>query len=374
MIRPARPGLVLAALALVACAGPNPGPRDATTGRDSAGVVAGGTGVGTRGAGGTGGASGADPVRFVAERRPWTFQGREGWILATPSVELHTTLRDRRLIHRLPPFLELAHAHRTTAITPLYRPREPLQTFVFASRLEWESLTRSLLRDNARAYLRIERGGYSINGMGVFYDLGQRDTFVMAAHEGWHQFIQTAFADPLPVWLDEGIACYFEGFRWREDDTDVPEFLPWLNPQRFDQLRTAASNGTLLRLDELVHNRPQDLLDTDRGGAGALNYYAQCWALVHFFMESDSGARRPALERLLRDAQAGRFVDAVRETSGERESSVLRTRRTGSGALAAYWPDESIESMDRAYQAFVRRIVRTGGRDRALMGRSPIPE
>lgn len=318
--------------------------------------------------------AGADPVRFVADRRPWTFQGNEGWILTTPSVELHTTVRERRMLHRLPPFLELAHAHRLNAITPLVRNEEPLQTFVLASRLEWDALTRSLLRDNARAYLRIERGGYSVNGMGIFYDLGPRDTFVMAAHEGWHQFIQTAFADPLPVWLDEGIASYFEGFRWREDEPDTPEFLPWLNQQRFDQLRSAAAGRTLLRLEELVLNRPQDLLDTDRGGAAALNYYAQVWALVHFFMESDNGRRRPGLERLLRDAQAGRFVAAVGEVSGEREAGVLRTRRTGAGALAAYWPEESMESMDRAYQAFILRIVRTGGRDRALMGRSPIPD
>tara|TARA_R110000782_G_scaffold39714_7_gene92116 strand:- start:312 stop:1355 length:1044 start_codon:yes stop_codon:yes gene_type:complete len=316
--------------------------------------------------------AGSDPVRFVAERTPWTFQGRTGWLMTTPSVELRTTVNDRRLLHRLPPFLELANAHRLNAITPLVRPAEPLQTYVLASRTEWDALTRQLLRDQARPYLRIERGGYAVNGMGIFYDLGPRDTFVMAAHEGWHQHIQTSFADPLPVWLDEGIACYLEGFRWRESEPDVPEFLPWLNPQRFDQLRSAAANGTLIPLADLVNNRPQDLLDTDRGGAAALNYYAQCWALVHFFMESDAGARRPGLERLLRDAQSGRFAEHIAASAGEREAVLLRTRRVGGGALAGYWPEESVESMDAAYRAFVGRIVRTGGRDRALMGRSPI--
>lgn len=316
--------------------------------------------------------AGSDPVRFVGSRSPWTFQGRTGWLITTPSVELRTTLNNRRLLHRLPPFLELASAHRLNAITPLIRPAEPLQTYVLASRTQWDALTRQLLRDQARPYLRIERGGYAVNGMGIFYDLGPRDTFVMAAHEGWHQHIQTAFADPLPVWLDEGIACYLEGFRWRESEPDTPEFLPWLNPQRFDQLRAAAASGTLIPLADLVQNRPQDLLDTDRGGAAALNYYAQCWALVHFFMESDNGTRRPGLELLLRDAQAGRFADAVGAAAGDREALLLRTRRVGQGALAAYWPDESVGSLDADYRAFIGRIVRTGGRDRALMGRSPI--
>lgn len=316
--------------------------------------------------------TGADPVRFVADRRPWTFQGNEGWIMSTPSVDLHTTLRDRRLLHRLPPFLELAHAHRLNAITPLTPAAHPLQTYVLASRLEWDALTRSLLRDNARAYLRIERGGYAVNGMGIFYNLGPRDTFVMASHEGWHQFVQSAFADPLPVWLDEGIACYFEGFRWRADDHDTPEFLPWLNPQRFDQLRAAVAADAVLPLSRLVESRPQDLLDTDRGGAAALTYYAQCWAFVHFLMESEAGRRRPGLERLLRDAQAGRFVDEVARSAGDEQAALLRARRVGPGALGVYWPDESVESMDRDFQRFVRQAVRTGGRDRALVGRSPV--
>lgn len=317
---------------------------------------------------------GADPVRFVAVREPWSFHGNDGWRLTTPSIELHTTVTDRRLLHRLPPFLELAHAHRANAVTPLLPSSEPLRTFVLASRPQWESMTRSLLRDKARPYLRIERGGYAVNGVGVFYDLGQRDTFVMAAHEGWHQYVQSAFADPLPVWLDEGLACYFEGFRWRADEPDTPEFLPWMNPQRFDQLRAAASAGRLVPLEELLVSRPQDLLDTDRGGDAALTYYAQCWALVHFLIESDAGARRPGLERLLRDAQAGRLADAVGAIAGDREATLLRTRRVGAGALRVYWPDEPAGAMDEAYRAFVARIVRTGGRDRALMGRSPVTE
>ncbi|MCC5821924.1 MAG: DUF1570 domain-containing protein [Phycisphaerales bacterium] len=340
--------LALAPVAFAACSAPNPrGPAP-------------------------GALAGADPVRFVADREPWHFQGNPGWRLTTPSVELHTTVTDRRLLHRLPPFLELAHAHRMNAITPLLPARDPLRTYVLASRSQWEAMTRSMLRDSARAYLRIERGGYAVNGMGVFYDLGPRDTFVIAAHEGWHQFVQSSFGDPLPVWLDEGLACYFEGFRWRSDEPDTPEFLPWMNPQRFDQLRAAAAGDRLMPLHELLLARPQDLLDTDRGGDAALTYYAQCWAFVHFLVESDNGARRPGLERMLRDAQAGRLVNAVSAIAGEREATLLRTRRVGVGAMGVYWPEESIGSMDAAYQAFILRIVRTGGRDRALMGRSPI--
>lgn len=308
---------------------------------------------------------------FVADREPWSYQGNPGWRIITPSVDLRTTSSDRRLRARLPDFLELAQAHRLTAITPLRPGSEPLETYILGTRSEWDALTRRLLGDRARPYLRIERGGYAFNGRGIFYDLGPRDTFVMAAHEGWHQYVQTTFADPLPVWLDEGIACYMEGFRWRTDDPDRPEFLPWSNEERFDQLRKAVGANALLPLRDLVNSRPQDLIDTDRGGSPALNYYAQCWALVHFLIESDDASRKPPLDALLRDAQGGRMIEQVSASVGAREASVLRTRRTGAGALAAYWPNESIGTLDTEYRAFVARIVATGGRDLAIAGRSP---
>lgn len=308
---------------------------------------------------------------FVADREPWSYQGNPGWRIVTPSVNLHTTTSDRRLRSRMPDFLELANAHRLTAITPLRPGTDPLDTYVLGTRSEWDTLTRRLLGDRARPYLRIERGGYSFNGRGVFYDIGPRDTFVMAAHEGWHQYIQTSFTDPLPVWLDEGIACYMEGFRWRTDEPDRPDFLPWSNEERFDQLRKAVGNNAIIPLADLFNQRPQDLIDTDRGGTPALNYYAQAWALVHFLIEADDARYRPGLETLLRDAQTGRLIDRVTDAAGQREASILRARRVGSAGFTAYWPDIDLETLDTEYRAFVRRIIATGGRHLAIAGRSP---
>ncbi|RMH28159.1 MAG: hypothetical protein D6692_06340 [Planctomycetota bacterium] len=313
----------------------------------------------------------AVPASFVVERRPWSYQGHDGWQISTPSVELFTTATDRRLLIRLPDFLELAQAHRLNAILPLRAPPEPLETYVLGSRSEWDAMTRRLLGDLARPYLRIERGGYAAQGRGIFYDLGPRDTFVMAAHEGWHQLVQTSFADPLPIWLDEGLACYMEGFRWRLDQPDRPEFLPWSNEERYDQLRQAAARDALLPLSTLVVSRPQDLLDTDRGGGDALNYYAQCWAFVHFLIEDKGGRRLAGLRAMLADAQNGRLLDTVSIRVGEEQARLLRMRRTGGGALAAYFPDESLSDMDAAFRAYVARAVSTGGRDRALRGESP---
>jgi hypothetical protein len=132
-------------------------------------------------------------------------------------------------------------------------------------------MTRSLAGDQAETYLRIPRGGFALRGKGVYYDIGPRDTLSIAAHEGWHQYTQATFRHPLPLWLEEGIAAYFEGFRWDRTDRTLPVFLPWSNPQRFDTLREAVAADTLMPLRELLVSRPQDLLErTDGRRAGLL--------------------------------------------------------------------------------------------------------
>ncbi len=303
--------------------------------------------------------------RFVAEREPWSFEGDSGWTYYTPSATIRTTLRDRAMLIRLPGFVELAQVHARNALAVLPEPDRPVETYVLGTRRGWESLTRRILKDRASTYLAIERGGYSAGSTGVFYDIGPKDTFTIAAHEGWHQYAHSTLANPLPVWLDEGIACYVEGFRWNELDTDTPDFLPWANLERFDALRRASSAGTLMPLHTLVSTRPQDLMATDRGADRVLTYYAQLWALVHFFRESGYST---GLSRTLTLAHQGTLLDHM----SDGDARQMRTRRTGPGVLDIIAPGVTLSELDDDYRAFINRIVSVGGRDRVLMGESPI--
>jgi hypothetical protein len=75
---------------------------------------------------------------------------------------------------------------------------------------------------DAEVYLKIQRGGFAASGRAILYDIGPRDTFAIAAHEGWHQYTQKSFRAPLTVSFEEGLATYMEGFRWSDDDRTRP--------------------------------------------------------------------------------------------------------------------------------------------------------
>jgi len=311
------------------------------------------------------GARAPEIQRFVAAREPWRFGGREGWTFTTPGATVHTTLSDRAMLVRLPAFIELAQVHARSLVVTLPEPPERVTAYMLGSRAEWETMTRRLLGDRADVYLAIERGGYSVGAVGVFRDIGPKDSFTIAAHEGWHQLARSVLIDPIPTWLDEGLACYAEGFRWDARDPDLPEFLPWANLERFDQLRGAHARGSLMPLRTLVSSRPEDLMRTDRGGERVLTYYAQLWALVHFFRESGFST---GLARTITLAHEGRLAERL----PQRDARLLRARRTGPGVLAVIAPGRTLEELDARYQRFVAQIVGVGGRDAVLRGASPL--
>lgn len=313
----------------------------------------------------------ADTSRYIVEESAWSFNGNAGREYRTPSAIVRTTTDDRIIKGRLPSFVERSVLHYQHAIITLPRPDAPIETYLMGNRSQWEQLTERLLGDRASVYLRIERGGFTAGHRGVFYDIGPRDSFLICAHEGWHQYAHSVLEQPLPVWLDEGIACFMEGFKWDIAAPDTPRFMPWANTERFDQLRTAQSRGDLLSLHTIVSTRPQDLMARNASGDQLLTWYAQSWALVHFLYEAEGGRFRAGLQRMLLDAASGALYPRVEEIVGSAESRLLRSRRIGAGVLSAYYPEYTLSELDLAYQEYIRRITRTGGRDAIVAGRSP---
>ena len=310
-----------------------------------------------------------DIGRFVADRQPWTFKGDRGWAYYTPNSIIRTTSSDRKILERLPPFVELSILHYQSDITRLPRPAKPIETYFFDTRNQWETLTRSLMGKRASVYLSIERGGYSAKQIGVFYDIGPKDSFVICAHEGWHQYSHSTFKDPMPVWLDEGVACMMEGFKWDPQFPDHPRFMAWANTERFDQLRDAYNSDALMPIHSLLTLRPQDLIITSTGQPTALIYYAQVWALIHFLNEGEGGRYSSALEQVLQDIAIGNFRRKL-PLGDLREFNI---RRTGSGTLLSYLPQGStLQQLDLEYQRFIAQIVRVGSRNKIVMGKSPI--
>lgn len=306
---------------------------------------------------------------------PWTFGGFEGELVTTPTHLLHLTLVEGRLRDALPEFTEQVLDHYRTMITepagvdPLPLPTERMSTFVFETRPEWVAWTKWRLGGNARTYLAIERGGYTIDAESVLWDIGRYDTLCMVAHEGWHQYTQTVFRHPLPAFLEEGLAAYAEGHRFRRSE-DGPRFMPWHNFERYGQLRSAVGRDRLIDLDRLISQPPQRFVG--EGERSLLTYYAQVWAFVHYLVEGADGRYRDGLARLLHDAAHGHIATTLYDAD---RSAGRRGRLLGPDAgraiIATYF-DQDYPAFKSGYESFLRTIVASGNGTRIWRGESPL--
>lgn len=281
---------------------------------------------------------------------------REGVQLTTPSYHLLTTAQDRPIAQKLPAFLEASLArHRTFAGSSFTGPMLPappgrMQVFLFSTREEWAQFTRATIDETAHPLLAIEVGGYSAGGRAVLFALPPRYdrlTLKIAAHEGWHQYVQRTFRQPLPTWTDEMIAVMAEGFVERPDNTY--RFEPLLNPERQSQLESVMREGRWRSLGDLIAGDPTDLLGRDP--ARAVDYYAQLWALG-LYMAMDA-QRWSGVERLLRDAARGRMHRQLGRPAADQLGTVAFNRYiTG-----------DIDAMDEDYRAFASALLAEASAD-----------
>jgi hypothetical protein len=314
----------------------------------------------------------SDPT--IESIEPWSFNSAEGRLVRTPHYRLFTTQHDTVLSSRLPLFLEAAIENYRTRFTgessPLPEPELKLDTYILRSRADWALLTRQMTGNQADLFLRIPRGGFAFGGKSLLFDIGAHDTNCIVSHEGWHQYTQRAFKRPLPVWLEEGIATYMEGHRF--DGKGSPQFLPWLNTERFDQLRRAQAQGRLMSLPALLDSAPQSLLAGAGGSANpnadALVYYAQVWALTHFLDEGAGGRYHAPLATLLRDAASGDVDAQLTRAHGPGAPRILAMRR-GPGVFTAYFGD--LGAAAGAYDQFIHQLVQPGSRNAIVEGVSP---
>jgi hypothetical protein len=311
--------------------------------------------------------------QLVLNSEPWTLEAGNGQVMTTPSFRVYTTATKAAIIDRLPAFIESAFSNYVQALGQLPAPDSPMEIYLMDNRAQWERMTQRFMGDQADTYLRIQRGGFTYDGHAILYDIGRRDTFTILAHEGWHVYTQRTFRNVMPVWLEEGVATYMEGFRWDPSADDRPTFLPWANFERFDQLRWGVRASKLMPLDQLTKSTPQELIAGDPNSA--LFYYAQVWALIHFLNEGENGAYAASLRSMIADAASGKLVPRIRRELGDHAASTYVYRRRGVDLLKLY-TGKSAAELDVGYAAFMDKIVQTGTRQQIWQGKSPmaIPE
>jgi hypothetical protein len=306
----------------------------------------------------------------VTSTREWTWRGVSGIQVETHHWTIRSSLRSANFTGSLPAFYEAALRNYRTGLVPLPAPPKRLETCVFGTREEWARYTEHRLGSDAGPYLGMGRGGFTSGGEAVLYDIGPRDTLSIAAHEGWHQYSQTTFRNSLPVWLEEGIACYMEGFR-QPLGSPEPAFLPWRNTERYAELRSSARKGRISELRAVLEGSPQSFLAVSRDAQ--LSYYAQVWAFVHFLRDGEGGRYRAGLERMLGDAVRGTIGESIRscEALDARAKRLAASAKSGTWLVTVYL-DADFEAFERSYDRYVGALLENNGWDRILRGECPL--
>lgn len=298
--------------------------------------------------GGCGGETAVAPVSFT--REDWQFRSAAGRKFTTEHFDIYSTLVDEAFEDALPGFLESAH-YQYAELLPPQITSQRLQTYVFATRQQWERFTYDQFPRRYPVYRQIGSGGYANGNICVAYYLKSRaPTLSVLAHEGMHQYFAHHFEGPLPAWLNEGLACYCESY---ELPGGKPRFTPQHNTFRINALREALTLDALLPLEEM--------LATDAGRvivAGQSRriqtYYAQAWAMVLFIRDGGNKAYRAGFDRMLDDIVAGRLRETaqVAKITGPSPSGTSY----GEAVFRAYITEDT-ETFGKSFRAFVMRLA-----------------
>lgn len=134
-------------------------------------------------------------------------------------------------------------------------------------------------------------------------------------HEGFHQFSMEVLGggqQPLPAWLEEGLADYFGYAQFTGEDL-VTGVIP---PDRLAMVQQMMLSGRfrpltkLLSMTRLGWNNVADGVD-----------YLEVWSLVHYLVHAQDGKFRPAFERYIKvSLQPKGPVISLREALGGGEN------------------------------------------------------
>lgn len=239
--------------------------------------------------------------QLVLMDRTWAYQSNPGREIRTPHYRIFTTHTDPVVVNRLPQFLETAYLHYQHVLSASREPDGPMVVYLFGNRDEWNRFTDEFTGRSAATYRKIVEGGYVDRGTAVYYDIRRMKTFAVTGHEGFHQYVVHYCRHRLPAWLDEGMACYFEGFFW---EGSALTFQPRNNLLRRRALRFSLTRSNTIELSELLSTHPGKII----GGPAdrVASYYAQLWALMLYLQE---GPYREQFDKLLADAGTDRMLE-----------------------------------------------------------------
>lgn len=186
---------------------------------------------------------------------------------------------------------------------------------------------------------------HTIQGLATWVDQrSKRKTFEVLQHEGFHQFAWHAIGPELPVWLNEGLAQYFEHAVL---DDEGRMSLGLTSQPRIERVKAALSQDNALPIDTLTRISTKQWANVLRLRPDKANLlYAQSWSLAYFLIHGSDGKHQPKLiDYLKRLSNGDRPEDAMLMAFG----------KDGLKSLANGWrrfalsqkPDDVAEASER---------------------------
>lgn len=149
-------------------------------------------------------------------------------------------------------------------------------------------------------------------------------TYSVLQHEGFHQFAFNRIGPNLPVWINEGIAQYFE------DSVMVGNkmYVGFANERRITSIKSSLARKKTLPFDKLLTMTDEKWHDmVVAGGWDAGLLYDQSWSMVFFLITAADGKYREAFERYLVLVSRGVESDAAFEQAfGSDDTEGFRRR------------------------------------------------
>jgi hypothetical protein len=280
-------------------------------------------------------------------------------IVRTPHYKIYSTITDRPdLLDHMAQLMEGANAMYRQMAPGLPDTGQPLQCYLFATRPQWDDFTAEHTGLDANVYLKINRGGYTVHDWYVAYYIGDIATYSVAAHEGWHQYVNRHFRGRLPPFLEEGLACMYENVEWSDN---LPRWNLSINSTRALSLRRAMDAGQTFPLDKLITLHAGEVVNMS--GLHIEAFYAQDWAFARYLWEGENGKYRPALQRLLADTAAGTVFDPT----GSHRRSYLPWNPNGVRPMLEHYLGEDLSVTDSGFKQFMTKIAYDEIRDQFQM-------
>jgi hypothetical protein len=293
----------------------------------------------------------------VKDAQIWKNSYGAGLTIQTDNYTVHTTLLEPLMLRQLPAFLESAYKAYQSQLPKTLNKTQPLKVYLFDTRSQWEQFTRDTAGADAKVYLKIQRGAYTLNGIVVAYNIGRKQTFSVIGHEGWHQFNQRLFVYRLPSWLDEGIATLFETCRYSQGQF---LFEPGQNLMRLGSLKQTIQRRQLIPLRQLIVLNPGQVLSDHSKDDAVVAFYAQNYALVRFLREYRYGVHLRKYHSLLLGGADGSWPlpqDLASLAADRTRSLTVRWNTQISPILFTHYIDSDIDQLEAEDRDFCKKIT-----------------